>query len=534
MIKPDKLGALLFLLLGILCINSTSHAQETYIINGVIFNEAVYGPADDVKRIEPYNDWLDRCTDYANGYSIVYPSGMNLDVSLSGVCNVWENDDTRMEVYYDDFSNTQSNARDYIAYSNHFLRNTLDHWLQSEESLYINGMKVHLLRWERTKLARLPNDRNYYVSAEFVKNENEVYTLLIKSSKPIDYDREIIQSFITIDRQGTAHNHKAITASRTKRNAETEAYYHTYFNADSPLRWGIFEPSAPQRFTALQELESKVEYQFPVLLRYQGMEERFPLRALTNAYEQGRTVELTLQTVYSGEVNALWTADYQQRNARMVYDILEGRYDAYFNEYAQKMKEFGHPVLFRLNNEMNGDWCWYSAYYTSKDAELYKAVWRYLYAIFAQNGVDNVIWVWNPHDVSRPDFKWNHFMMYYPGDEYVDVIGMTGYNTGTYFKGETWREFSEIYLPLYAEYRTLFDKPFMITEFGSNSVGGSKENWINSMFDQIHQFPNIKVAVWWSGIDYDSSGQPGRIYKLDEDERILKVFHNRLQSSYGK
>ena len=35
------------------------------------------------------------------------------------------------------------------------------------------------------------------------------------------------------------------------------------------------------------------------------------------------------------------------------------------------------------------------------------------------------------------------FMDYYPGDEYVDIYGITGYNTGTYYEGESWRSFDE-------------------------------------------------------------------------------------------
>ena len=117
-------------------------------------------------------------------------------------------------------------------------------------------------------------------------------------------------------------------------------------------------------------------------------------------------------------------------NQRLPYEILAATYDAYLYDYARQIQEFGHPVLFRLNNEMNGDWCTYSSYYTSKDPDLFIALWRYVYEVFEKVGADNVIWVWNPHDGSFPDFKWNHAFLYYPGDEYVDVVGLTGYNTG--------------------------------------------------------------------------------------------------------
>lgn len=66
--------------------------------------------------------------------------------------------------------------------------------------------------------------------------------------------------------------------------------------------------------------------------------------------------------------------------------------------------------------------------------------------------------------------------MYYPGDEYVDIIGMTAYNTGTYYSGENWEEFDQLYAPIYAEYTRIYNQPLMITEFASSSVGGDKIN----------------------------------------------------------
>ena len=75
----------------------------------------------------------------------------------------------------------------------------------------------------------------------------------------------------------------------------------------------------------------------------------------------------------------------------------------------------------------------------------------------------------------------------------------------------------------------LFEKPFMITEFGSNSVGGDKVKWINEMFDTIGKLENIKVAIWWNGIDWDANRNPARIYRLDESENMIKTFKERLR-----
>jgi len=212
----------------------------------------------------------------------------------------------------------------------------------------------------------------------------------------------------------------------------------------------------------------------------------------------------------------------------MVYDVLDGAYDAFLRNYAQTVAEFGEPVLFRLGNEMNGDWCVYSAYHTSKDTDIFKAFYRCVYRFFREAGADNVIWVWNPNGKSFPDFKWNHELCYYPGDEYVDVVGMTSYNTGTYYEGEAWTEFAQMYNPLYERYASLYEKPLMITEFSSSSVGGSKEAWVADMFRDIVKYDRIKVAIWWDGCDWDAQGNIARPYFIDETEELVRIFRENL------
>lgn len=528
--KKWPLFAALAVLLLTLCLTQAPALAATFIVNGYPADEPRY-PGDDLKKIETVDDAVSRYTDYANGFSLAYPAHMAVDWSLSAVRTVIADDTTTIEVYYDNFSGLDTSAAEYIHYGNKFVKAAADHSIEADRWLTVAGRQAHLLAWSRRPLARVANDKNHYASLEIIKNDAEVYTIFVKSRQPIADPATYAASLEIFERQAAPGNYKRFTASRTPMNAETQAFYNRYFGDTAPLRWGIFEPSAPQSLRTLSELEQRLDYSFPVLLHYQMFDEQFPAWGLENAYQNKKYLELTLQTTISGSVNALWTKD--QSNAGLVYAILDGRYDDYFADYADKLKAFGHPVLFRLDNEMNGDWCWYSAFYTGKDADLYKALWRHIWKIFAARGVDNVIWVWNPHDVSRPPFKWNHFLQYYPGDEYVDVVGLTGYNNGSYFAGERWREFAEIYPPLYDEYLMAFDKPLMITEFSSNSVGGDKVAWIHRMFDNIKKLDRIKVAVWWSGVDFDQQGQPARIYLINESDAILDAFKDRLKEYKG-
>lgn len=124
--------------------------------------------------------------------------------------------------------------------------------------------------------------------------------------------------------------------------------------------------------------------------------------------------------------------------------------------------------------------------------------------------------------------------MYYPGDEYVDVIGLTAYNTGTYYAqvGESWKEFSELYDDVYEQYCKLFSQPFMITEFSCAVEGGDKVTWTQDMFQNIGKYEKIKIAVWWDGTDFDpNTGKISRNYRIDEPEEILDVFYENFHKN---
>ena len=116
------------------------------------------------------------------------------------------------------------------------------------------------------------------------------------------------------------------------------------------------------------------------------------------------------------------------------------------------------------------------------------------------------------------------------------MIGVTGYNTGTYYKdvtGEEWRSFTEIYDEVQRTYEPFFSEyPWIITEFASSSVGGNKPLWITNMFKNLHRYPNIKAAVWFSAPDMDMrpgyEGKISRPYMLDETEDTLEAFRRGI------
>lgn len=476
--------------------------------------------------VESGEDFQRMLLNKVDGYSIILPLKMDLvDSNSTDIRVVLEDEHRRLEIYKQPIlAGSKPSAAVYIGYSNGFLNNIDDHKKEYHQKLTINGRRVEINQWSREKLVKLDNDKNYYVCIDII-DKNYVYTFFVKSDKPfyqVGGYMDVIEGFSTFEASALPKTMKFKEIENNSWNEETREFYQKYFSDESDLSWGIFEYSAPKNFNILKALENRLDYNFEFLLSYKHIHKDYPVNYVKNtldsAYKEGRIVELTLQTTSqaAGEGN-------------MVYDILNGQYDEFLNSFVKETVEFGHPVLFRFANEMNGDWCDYSAYHTSRDPEIYKEMYKYIYKIFEEAQADNVVWVWNPNEKSFPDFKWNDEMMYYPGDEYVDIVGLTGYNNGNYYRGEIWRSFIEIYEPLYLKMASISEKPLMITEFSSSSIGGNKEQWVRNMFNHIDRYDRIKVAIWWNGRDLDSNGNIARPYFINDTEELIQVFRENFK-----
>ncbi|MBF9254016.1 T9SS type A sorting domain-containing protein [Pontibacter sp. 172403-2] len=96
----------------------------------------------------------------------------------------------------------------------------------------------------------------------------------------------------------------------------------------------------------------------------------------------------------------------------------------------KELQDLHVPVIWRPLHEAAGGWFWWGA----KGPEPLKALWHLMYdRMVKYHGLTNLIWVWTrePNDDA-----------WYPGDEYVDIIGRDVYKDGDH--GSQALEFSDM------------------------------------------------------------------------------------------
>ncbi|MFI5833439.1 glycoside hydrolase family 26 protein [Micromonospora sp. NPDC051300] len=190
------------------------------------------------------------------------------------------------------------------------------------------------------------------------------------------------------------------------------------------------------------------------------------------------------------QVDRLRSTQPEYRLAR----ITAGDFDDYLRSWAEGVRSLGYPVAIRFAHEMNGDWYPWCERANGNHPGDYVRAWRHVHDVFAAAGATNVTWVWSPN--ARWDKTTAGLTGLYPGDDYVDWVGVTGYyGMGAFTK--TYSSFDQIFGPTIAEIRTVTRRPLVVTETAAAESSGHKARWIRETFDSLPRYPNLIGLIWF-------------------------------------
>lgn len=241
-----------------------------------------------------------------------------------------------------------------------------------------------------------------------------------------------------------------------------------------------------------------------------------------------------------------WTEDQPSSDYKFM-DIIEGKYDLDLHQYARDVKGFGTPLFIEFGTEVNGHWFPWSGSFQGElntdygdpnlpdGPERFRDAYRHIVEIFREERVTNATWFFHVNYSSVPDEDWNRMEQYYPGDNYVDWIGVSVY--GPQVPGDEWSNFNILMDDVYSELAAVSkNKPLAILEFGA--IEDSKEvdlkaTWIKSVLNSITsgQYPRIKAISYWHSSWENEDGSISNM-RLDSSPESLEVYRGLISNEY--
>ena len=196
-------------------------------------------------------------------------------------------------------------------------------------------------------------------------------------------------------------------------------------------------------------------------------------------------------------------------------NIIDGKFDKDLHAWCASAHDFGTPILAEYGTEMNGSWfswngVWNGAGTTTgygdptqpDGPERFKDAYRHIIQICRTESAKNITWVFHVNDGDDPEESWNRFENYYPGDEWIDWIGVSDYGALTP-QDDYWTSFRDGMDAIYPRLAALApDKPIVLLEFGvaKNNPLGNQAQWARAALSDITslRYPRLIGFSWWN------------------------------------
>ena len=245
-----------------------------------------------------------------------------------------------------------------------------------------------------------------------------------------------------------------------------------------------------------------------IVINEWGSRLNFPWYESYAAYNAGST---PLIRVLPRSVN--WETGEKDPFLRLDY-INRGDFDAQIRYWADIARQLPFPIMVEFMPEANGNWYQWSGVLYDNGPALYKAVYQRFINICRQEGATNITWVFHMNTIANPSTPGNNMAAYYPGDEYIDWLGLSV--NGALYQSDYWDSFTDLLDPGYAEMTKVSTKPLAIVEAGVielNSDPGKKAAWINDAYNALKSgnYPLVKAFTYWNEPSWTAEGNDMRI-----------------------
>ncbi|MDX1378494.1 MAG: glycosyl hydrolase [Anaerolineales bacterium] len=196
-------------------------------------------------------------------------------------------------------------------------------------------------------------------------------------------------------------------------------------------------------------------------------------------------------------------------------NIIDGNFDTDLHAWCADARAFSTNLIVEYGTEVNSNSFVWSGFHNGDrntngygdpsfpdGPERFRDAYRHIIQICRDESAENITWVFHMDNTSHPDEDWNRAENYYPGDEWIDWIGISIYGviepSSSYFE-----IFSQRFNIAYSHIMDFApDKPVIVAEFGTakNNILLDQVEWTKDAFLTLDtaRYPNLIGFSWWN------------------------------------
>ena len=197
---------------------------------------------------------------------------------------------------------------------------------------------------------------------------------------------------------------------------------------------------------------------------------QFPADAVQTIHQSGRIPFIRMMARTELE-EGVADPNYSLQN------IINGQFDSDLLQWFTKAAQTGFPLLVEFGTEVNGNWFPWNGTYNggatttgygdpnkADGPERFVDAYRHIIDLSRQAGATNITWFFHLDAEGQPYEAWNDFENYYPGDDYIDWLGVSVY--GALSQKDDYETFADKLNYVYPRIIQMSGKPVAVLEMG--------------------------------------------------------------------
>ena len=186
------------------------------------------------------------------------------------------------------------------------------------------------------------------------------------------------------------------------------------------------------------------------------------------------------------------------------------------------------PLIMRPWHEMSGGWFWWGGPNTT--VESYRKLWTMMREAFDSKGLGNsLLWAYSPDVVGSRE----EYIIWYPGDEYVDILGADVYHRDGMDGIDTWLGNIDTTYGAAVEVAREKGKIAALTETGCEGLPVT-DWYTRCLLPVVKKWHPVYVTVWRNGSEWMKKDHYYAPYPGHPGVESFKVFHDDKSTVFAR